>query len=168
MSKSSYPRFQRARDFKRTQRTAGSVVIGTTILNVDTATDITLTAQVGDYIECSLGGLVSLVTGSDASFSVATIVGGSVVNYISGQVLAVGAGVPNWYCPNRDTAQGVAGWNLSGAASPYAIVAGDLSGGTVTLRVRAIGGGGGAISLWATTGVPFNFWAKNLGPMDPN
>lgn len=165
----SYPRFQRARDFKRTVRTAGNVTFGTTIFNVDTAMDITLTAQVGDAIECSVSGSWNtLATGSDANLSVATVVSGSVVNYITGLTLVVGSGVPGWYAPNRNTTAGVSSIPLTGSAPPYVVVAGDLSGGAVTLRLRGIGGGTGSHVLNAVTATPFWFWAKNLGPMDPN
>lgn len=168
MSKSSYPRFQRARDFKKAVRTAGNVTFGTAAFNVDTAMDLTLTAQVGDCIECSVSGLWNITTGSDASLTVVTIVAGSIVNYITGIVLAVGSGVPGWYGPNRNTAAGVSGSALTGSAAPYVVVAGDISSGAVTLRLRGLGGGTGSHVLNATATTPFWFWAKNLGPADPN
>ncbi len=161
----AYPRYQRARDFKRARRTAGNVTISTSLANVDTALDISLAAQVGDYIEYGVLAHITLINGSDAAFDVATIVSGSVVNYFGGSTLAVGNGP--WYFGPPSGAGTSIPLMMSGSML-YPLVAADISAGTVTLRLRCIGGGSGAVSLKASSTEPLTVWAKNLGPADPN
>lgn len=156
------PRHQRARAFKTLRRTAGNVTITTTAINVDTALDIALSAQVGDVIEYSVNGRVTPASGSDASFDVATIVSAAPVNYM-GAGLSVGGGVQGWYMYNT----AVSNLSLTGSAW-YTIVIGDLASGIVTLRLRGIGGGTGAHVLQATAASPFMVCAKNLGPVSPH
>ncbi len=162
----SYPRFQRSRDFKKALRTAGNVTIGTSVINVDTGLDMTLVAEAGDVIEYGINASVATAPGSDGSTTVATLVAGSPVNYFGGAgTLAVGVCPSGWYTPNI---------NVSGMVLPfggpvlYTLVSGDISAGTVTLRLRAIGGGGGACAIRSTSSSPMNVYARNLGPLDPN
>lgn len=157
----AYPRFQRSRDFKRRQRTAGNVTVTAGAADFDTSLDIVLVAQVGDVIEYGVNGRGTMVSGSDGTFDVATIVSSAPVNYF-GTGMVAGQGVQSWYIPNS-----AGNFPLSGSML-YTIVSGDLSAGTVTLRFRRFGGGAGASVVLANATTPFTVWAKNLGPQDPN
>lgn len=156
----AYPRSQRSRAFKFSQRTAGNVTITTAALNIDTALDLTLAAQVGDVIEYAIGGSCTAVSGSNANFDVATIVSAAIVNYF-------GLGMTGKAWP---------GWHVTGIAADLPVtgaawrtlVAGDLSSGNVTLRLRGYGGGTGSHILLASTTSPLTVFARNLGPVSPH
>lgn len=152
----AYPRFQLARNFKVTQRTAGTVAVNSTSwMDVDTATDIAIPGQVGDVLR----GHVSASWGSEAfesHMTLATWVSGAAVNRFGGT-------------------NGVAAWlGFSGASTTfggsafYTLVPGDIVSGIVTLRLQAKVGSAGSRSLFAGTGTPLQLCIQNLGPADPN
>lgn len=158
-----YPRFQLARAHKFLRRTSGNLTINSASwASVDTGLDITLEAQVGDVIEYSINGY----WGSEAVvglLDVVTVVSAAPVN-------AFGQGGAE-----SNTNDGAVGWvGVSGVNSPvtgpvfYTVQAADVSGGTVTLRLRGRTVSGGTKLLQATAGDPLMVAAKNLGPMDPN
>lgn len=159
-----YPRHQRARDFKVFTRTAGSLTLNSTawadLPSIGTTWDATLTAQAGDTIEVSLTG----VTGAEAVsnyFDVATIVSAAPANYFATGGSASGQGIPG--------AVGQASVNIYFLGNYMrTLVAGDISAGTVTLRVRYRTNTATDRTIFAVADVPFQFWAKNLGPQDPN
>jgi hypothetical protein len=166
VSKSSYPRFQRARDFKFFTRTAGDLTINSTtwanLPTIGTTWDITLTAQVGDTVEVGFSALLS-PEAVVAVFDAVTVVSGSLVNSVASQT------TPN------DSYEGVAAWFATssvavgaGGVVMYTLLAGDVSAGTVTLRPRYRTSTATNRTLNAATNQPLQFWAKNLGPMDPN
>jgi hypothetical protein len=137
-------------------RTSGSLTLNsTTWANVDTGLDLVLPAVAGDEIEVGLSGLLG---GSTNGFlDVASIVGGSPVNYWSGS--AGGA-----------SAQGVLAWRHEsdltvplGGSAIRAAVSGDLSGGNITLRLRYRTATATNLTLHATTDLVLHFWAKNYG-----
>jgi hypothetical protein len=168
----SYPRFQAARAFKKVRRATGTNMalanVGTTWTDLATATngpgaagfDLTLSAQVGDEIEvCPSWG-----TGAEAFipyFDVATVVSAAIVNAISSGVApsTSGFGVYAW-----------AGFNGANGRSTgghlYTVQAGDLASGLITLRpiYRCTG----VKTVYSDATLPFMFYAKNLGPADPN
>jgi hypothetical protein len=162
----AYPRFQRARSFKFASRTSGDVSINsTTWVNVDTGLDITLDAQVGDVIEANL---VCRVSAASTPYFVAdfhTLVSGTPTN----SLVTGGA-------PGTSPASSFAGWaraNVPNAPTYayldgsvlYAVQAGDLSSGTVTLRLRAVSSA--AVTVFASDPA-LKVFAKNLGPADPH
>jgi hypothetical protein len=158
----SYPRFQLARAFKVVRLTTGDfTTTGQTAWgDVNTALDITLAAQVGDVIEY---GIMTEATNGSAAMrmDVATIVSAAVVNYFGGDGTApAGTGAAGWYV---NGVRGVSGsvWRT--------LVAGDISSGYVTLRLRYHNdGAGGTNNFTANAGRGFYATAKNLGPQDPN
>ena len=157
-----YPAFQRARAFKSVVRTAGSAVVNTTsYVAVDGtgAFDLTLEAQAGDVLAVSLSGFWGNDT-PQGKADACTMVGGSVVNYISG-LGATGFGVPAW-CGGGGVSQGI------GAPHFYTVVAGDISNGLVTLRLFAKSENTTAKTLYAVATLPLQFNVRNLGPADPN
>ena len=146
-------------DFARSTRTSGNVTCNsTTWANVDTATDLTLTASTGQWLEIGLSSFWTnnAVTGN---LTVVTLVGGSPVNDTS-----TGA------APDNTTA-GVGAWRGGtgdfapiGGSILYQLVSGDLSGDTVTLRLRYRTQTAANKTLGADSAtVSLHFWAKNLG-----
>lgn len=138
---------------RRAVRTAGTLsVTSTTFTAADTALDLTMPAATGDIIEVAPNGLwgPEAITGE---MDVATMVSGSPVNYVSGS-----------------NARGVGGW--SGPASQsesiggpvqYTLVAGDISGGNVTLRLMVKVLTAGTKTLFAqSNSYPLYFSVKNL------
>lgn len=157
-----YPRFQLARNFKTARRTSGNITYAlATWGNFDTALDLVLTGQVGDSIEVGANGFVSNEA-VNGNLDVATIVSASVVNTFSAQgVEAINDGIMSWL--------GIASVlsKISGGAL-YTLQSGDLSGGAVSLRLRVKCATAVTKTWSATTTQPFQWWAKNLGPVDPN
>lgn len=159
----AYPRGQRARAFKFTRRTAGDVTTSvTTWANVDTGMDLVLEAQVGDVIEASVSGLWN----NDARagyLDVATVVSGSPVNSFANAGAATSSPPFNGMCAWRgDTSL----YTPIGGPAHYTIVAGDLSSGQVTLRLRMASGAAAAKTIFAGTSFALEFSVSNLGPVD--
>ena len=158
----AYPRYHAARAFKFIQRTSADFTANSTSwVNLDTGLDLTLAAQVGDVIECG----VSFQAENEAStfrLDVGTLVAAAIVNYFGGAV-------------DPGSNYGVSGWTAAGGTAQSvcgsvmkALVSGDLSSGTVTLRLRYRTDSAANKTVHAVTARPFQFWAKNLGPVDPN
>jgi hypothetical protein len=121
------------KSWTRNRRTAGNVqVTSTSWANVDTATDITFSnVNVGDIIEASLSTMWTPATNTTAYgiLDVATIVSGSPVNYFGASGGVSDFGVSGWIgAPNLISP-------VSGSIS-YVVQAGDLSAGSITLRLR--------------------------------
>lgn len=151
-----------SRDFKFARRTTGNVNIAstTTFSNVDIGLDLVLAAQIGDVIEYGISARWSNQA-QEGYLDVVTIVSSSRVNYLSG--ITVG----------EATSLGAQGWmgdvshraNVGGSIL-YTLVAGDLSEGTV--RLRLVSKTSGSKDLIAITTAPLHVWAKNLGPQEAN
>lgn len=145
-------------DYARAVRSAGNITInGTSWANVDTGLDLVLTAATGDLIEVSPSGRLAPGAGATHTFfDVATIVGGSPVNYF----VAGGAsdeGAQGWRCQDTTDAR------ITGSIA-RTLVSGDISGGTVTLRLRTRQDTAGNRLFVAGATNPFVWYAKNLGP----
>jgi hypothetical protein len=146
-------------DFGRAVRTAGNLTLNSTSwANVDTGLDIALTASVGDFIEC---GLSAFLAGESVNtgFDVATIVSASPVNYLGASGGGSDYGAQAWLAPDSGHPTAVGG-SIIGPA----LVSGDISGGTVTLRLRYRTGAASNRTLSATSTQPLHWWAKNIGP----
>lgn len=160
----AYPRFRQSRAHKRIRYVSGSITLNQTAwtdLVAAGALDIVLRAQVGDDLEYGLSGIIGN-TAVESYFDVVTVVSGAPVNSFAqaGPVVPIGTGaygVSGWYtsASRQDT--------LSGSAW-YTVVAGDLSGGKVTLRPRYADSAATARTLFASANNPFLLTAKNLGP----
>lgn len=155
----TYPRFQQARAWKMQNKTTQVAFTTTSWAALDTAKDITLSAQVGDGLE--IGGSGAWNNEAFASYLDAwTMVSGAGVNSFGqqGTVPANGAGT------------GIVPWlGVSGAltyptgGSLYIVQAGDLSSGAVTVRIMARTGAAGTKNLNSLL-----WWIKNIGPADPH
>jgi len=156
----AYPRHQRSRDFKFLRRVGGNLTLtSATYADVDTTLDLTLAAQIGDVIEYAVLGLFGAENNS-ANLDGYSVVSGAVVNPWAAS--GTGTAYTGWYKPVTASA-----WPFGGSVMK-ALVAGDLSAGTVTLRLRGRRDGSTNVSVFGTTDIPLNVWAKNLGPQDPN
>jgi hypothetical protein len=139
------------------KRNSGTLTFSSSSFSVvDSANlDITLDAIEGDIIAIHANGAWA-ATGAASYLDVSTQVSGSPVNYVStGTGTAATSGVSGW--------QGVASVSTPfGGTILYTVQAGDLSGGTVTLRLRAAVSSGSR-DLAASSGTPLFFSAQNLG-----
>lgn len=146
------------KDYATATRTSGNVTLNTVgPTNVDTGLDLVLDAAIGDLVEYSISGLVTNVA-QYVGFDVYTIVGGSPVNAFGPGLSASLAGVQAWYC--RAVAEDV---NVRGSAHRV-LVSGDISAGTVTLRLRYGKLNTTARALYATANNPFTVTAKVWSP----
>jgi hypothetical protein len=141
---------------KKVTRTSGNIVINNTAWTaLDTGMDLFVAAVVGDTIEMT----VNFATGPEgvsAFFDVGTIVSAAVVNRVSGTGAAE-YGIQGWTAP----------LNLSMYESGsyfYTVLAGDLSGGTVTMRLLFRTQNAVNKTVYANTGNPCQFAISNRGP----
>jgi len=149
------------KDFKRAVRTSSDIALGSvaspTWADVDTGLDLVLTASAGDMIEYGVSGLLATPS-VDAYFDVATVVSNAPVNYFSsGSGSPAVGGVSAWLVPGGSLHP------LTGACLSPPLIAGDISNGTVTLRMRYSKAATTARTLYATAPDPLVVWAKNLG-----
>ena len=148
-------------DHKFARRTSGNLSLNsTTWAAVDTGMDLVLDVAAGDVIECSMSGRCNNQN-VFAFFDVLTVVSGTLTNSF-----ATGAA-------KSDTTNGVAGWVAEastrhplGCVVHYAIQAGDIVSGQVTLRLCYRTSAASIKTLYATTAdLPLEFSAKNIGPV---
>jgi len=152
------PAPQLVKDYARATRSSGNITLnGTAWADVDTGLDLVLNAAVGDIIEVEPSGrLAAGAGGTDTYFDVATIVGGSPVNWFGTAGGATDEGVEGWRC-NSTVDSRVVG------AVARTLVSGDISSGTVTLRLRYRQDSAGNRLFVAGTSNPFAWHAKNIG-----
>ena len=145
--------------YARAKRTSGSLSSSsTTWVNLDTGLDLVLPASAGDVIEVSLVGIWD-VQAATGFLDVVSVVSGNPVNSFGAD------GSPS------NTHLGIVGWGGAISVVTFAggnffrtLVAGDISGGNVTLRLRRRNDVAVSKTLLATTDIPLEWWARNLGP----
>ncbi len=144
-------------------RNTGSLTLNSiSVVAVDTGLDLVLNAAVDDVIEYGL----SARLGNSAvavGFDVYTMVSGSPVNPFGAGLsssLSPNLGVTGWYTNNENVISPVTG------ARRYTVVSGDISAGTVTLRLFYVQTSATNRTLSAASTSPLNVWATNLGPAD--
>jgi hypothetical protein len=152
------------RRVKKARRTAGDVTLNSTNwANVDTGIDITLSGVVaGDQILYGINARVDTQT-VVGFFDVVTVVGGSPVNSfaVQGAVeTAPGTIISGWRTDGTGERVGI-----TGDAPPYTLVSGDISSGSVTLRLRYATGTAANLTLKAGGTTPLDVWARNIGPL---
>lgn len=139
----------------RTVRTAGDLTLNSTAwADLTTAHDVTVAAAEGDVL------LVSLSAAGDsqaveAYLDAATMVSGAVVNHIGTNGVGT-RGVQAW------TLQ-VSAIRFQGGSVQYAVQAGDIDVGNVTLRLRYRTNTSSNKKLFANTDMPLHFSVVNLG-----
>lgn len=142
---------------KHVTKTTSGPNASSTWANVDTATDIVLTAAVGDVI--LVGFRCNVDNGSGRAYlDVATIVSGAVVSYFGGAQTGgdgtVGDGM-TFTVSDSD-------YDVKSSSGCLTLGAGDISLATVTLRLRFKSLGNKKPT--SGTNGPLKFYAKNLGP----
>ncbi len=167
----AYPRHQRSRDFKFFTRTVGNLSlvpagnIWADLPTIGATWDAALTAAIGDVIEVGLSATSDHIAGTNTFFDVFSMISGAVVNSFASGVAAINTstGISSWWHSNA-----IAGQKSAGSVM-YTLQAGDISGGIVIARLRYRNDGTTAArNLYGTAAMPLQFWAKNLGPADPN
>ena len=149
--------------YARAKSTAGVITANsTTWANVNTALDLTLNAATGDVIEFA----ISAGVGSQAvamGFDVVSVVSAAAVNSFGMDAAAPA----NWA-----TFGGPSGWYSAGSAEQSVtgsifrtLVAGDISSGTVLMRLRYATGTATNRSIFASSVNPIEVWARNHGPV---
>lgn len=130
--------------------------------NVDTGLDLVLNeVQVGDELVYGIQAHVG-TEAVWAYFDVVTVVGGSPVNSLGSRAAVVASPGP----------LGVSGWMArtgtqempNGTTAPYTVAAGDLTSGSITLRLRYATASAVNKTLYADATIPLDVWAMNLGP----
>lgn len=160
------------RDFPRaailSRKTSGDTTLTTPTANawadVDSGLDIVLPdCYAGDYVMVGLSFAVD-DTAPSVGFDVHSMVGGSAVNswgYDAAVVEGADAtrdGHGAWYCVASDFV------NLGGSLQKM-LVAGDLSGTNLTLRLRYKPSANTPDRLvFSSLDIPLSWWARNLGP----
>lgn len=147
------------------KRASTDLTLNSTVwANVDTALDLALTAQAGDIVEVALSG----TTGN---------AGSAFALLMDAVSLVAGAPVNSWAEDGTpdNTHNGIGGWRSDvasgviqhvGGSIMKRVVAGDLSGSTLTLRLRYRTSSAANVTLFATTANPVHFSAKNHGPQE--
>lgn len=144
-------------DYEFAKRVSGDITLNSTSwANVDTGLDLVLDAATGDTI---LAG-ASMVIGSEATtlcLDVATIVSAAPVNYFGTAGGAGDFGITSWLGTTGQV-------ESAGAPTMYTLQSGDISTGTVTLRLRYRTTSATNKTLRASSTLPFLWWAENIGP----
>lgn len=147
-----------ATNFQMLTRTSGDISINnTTYAAVATSTlDLVITGvAAGDVVEYIPNFMVDSAVSTRLAFDVATIVSGSVVNYF-GSAASGGSGLPGWYAPNTATFSQVSG------SAFYTLQSGDISGGSVTLRLYVQAASTTARKILSSTGNPLTVAARKV------
>lgn len=148
---------------KFVNRTAGSLTLDQTAITDVGVSDIVLNAVAGDTIEYGIMGVVGAAATAKVGFDVYTIVSATPVNPFGSGLsasLASTQGVMGWFVTDTLNAE----ITINGSFM-YTVVSGDISNGTVTLRLRYAKANATARTLFATANVPLQVWARNLGPV---
>lgn len=144
--------------FDFAERSSGNLTLNSTAwTNLDTGLDLVLDAVAGDVIE--VGGTWRFQGEAvEARLDVASLVAAAPVNYWSnGTATPATNGIIGFGGPASIA-------STSGGSMMRACVAGDLSLGTLTLRLRYKTDAATNKTLLAATTERFYWWAKNLGP----
>jgi len=149
--------------YARFKRSAGDLTLNSTswanLPTVGTSGDLTINATTGDVVEvsmCSLFGNEAV----EGFLDFATIVGGVVTNCfgIDGAESASSSGIMSY--------RGLSSrYDPIGGNFFRTLVAGDISSGTVTVRVRYRTGTAANKLLLASTNNPLEYWIRNHGPI---
>jgi hypothetical protein len=144
--------------YDRERYEAGDISITSTTVGADVPSlpDVSVSAAAGDLL---MVGVNTRVTDTDSqSMRVdVKIITGATENYVSSlTTTADSLGIAGWFIP------GSANGTVTGEV-PYVVQAADISGGTVTLSLRAWLSGAGDRPLAAGANSALLFWVRNLG-----
>jgi hypothetical protein len=133
---------------------------------IGTTGDLVLNATAGDVIE-AVPSVILNSTANTIYFDAVTIVSSSPVNGFGR------GGAVTTNTNGGSDSQGVSGWYAASTGADrtiqgscyYTLVSGDISGGTVTLRMRYATSAVATTVLVATVNNPFQWFVRNLGPV---
>lgn len=146
--------------YARAKRTSGSITSSSaTWENVDTNMDLVLNASAGDVVEVSLSGIWDAQALSGFLDAVSVVSGNPVNSFgLNGTPSNSHIGIGPW--GGATSVSFPMGGNFF-----RTLVAGDISGGTVTIRLRRRNASAASKQLFATTDIPLEWWARNHGPV---
>jgi hypothetical protein len=147
------------KDLETSTRSSGDITAnGTSWANLDTGLDLVLDAAVGDLVGCGIIGRWENQSSVTGFLDVVSVVGGSPVNAWGSGTTESGSfeGVQAWV--GDDGVQSRAGGTVF-----KTIVSGDLSAGTVTLRLRVRTSSANNKVLNASANQILHFYAINYG-----
>lgn len=160
------PRYRRSRVHKATRLSTGNLTLNSTnwadVNNAALDREIK-EAQAGDAVVVGLSGR----WGTEAVWGfldIVTVVASTPLNSFCQQGPVVASpsgnveGIPAWH--------GVSGGHtpISGYSMPYVLTAADVVDGVVTLRLRYATLTAANKTLYASTAIPLDLWAVNMGP----
>lgn len=122
--------------------------------------DIVLDAATGDVVEFAICAMANNDSAQAIGLDVYTMVGGSRVNPFGvglSASLASTFGVMGWYTEGATRLIPITGSVMR------TLVSGDISSGTVTLRLHYAKANTTARTIFSTANFPFHIWAKNHG-----
>jgi hypothetical protein len=148
--------------YAQAKRTSGNITLNSTgWANVDTGLDLTLNAASGDVVEVAISANIQNQA-VEAYFDVVTVVAGSPVNSFgrdnSPANPPTSYGIMGWLCGPSVAARLTGGFFRT-------LAAGDISAGTVTLRLRYATQTATNRTLDAGTANALHWWARNHGPV---
>lgn len=158
----AYPRFIQSRSFKYINKVDGNLTLNSTswVAVNGTSFDVELNAQANDVIEFSLSGSTA-AEATELYLDVATIISGSPNNWFVGDG-STAVSVPAWFGENGAV-------TYFGGSYMYELTGSDITtDNTVLLRLMYRTGSAVSKVLRASGTAPFQLFAKNLGPVDPN
>lgn len=138
--------------------TAGDISITSSTAGADVPSlaDVVVAAATGDLVMIGLSTRCTDTDSQSMRIDVKCITG-STENYVSSRGTSPATtGISGWFIPG--SANGAAAGEL-----PYVVQAADISGGNITLSLRAWLSGAGDRPLAANTNGPLLFWVRNLG-----
>lgn len=147
-------------DFDEAKYTGGDITADADGVweDLQNALDLTLTAATGDVVEVSISCTAPNTTAVSVNLTAVSIVSASPVNDFATNTTP------------SDATDGVSGWRLGSSTVSnasgsilYPLQAGDISGGTVTIRFRDRPSSSTNRVVSATAAQPIHTWAKNLG-----
>jgi hypothetical protein len=149
-------------DYATSRYTGGNLSLNSTSwASVGGPADLVLAASAGDLVECS----ISFSTNNDAVivyYDVVTVVAATVTNSF-----ATAGTLPT------TSHEGIVGWTGQASVSTrhtgnffYTLAAGDISSGTVTLRLRYRTNTASTKTMFASANFPQVFFARNHGPVE--
>lgn len=161
----AYPRFRLARSHRYVRYTGGTISVPTAMARLSASVDdIPLEAQEDDVIEVGLNARWNNGNDGYGYLDVVALVAAAPTRYLStDDVTGSAEGVPGWQ--KTDNA-GDEEAGLIGPPMMFTLAATDIVDGVVTLRLYGDQTGVNS-ALVASAAVPFFWYAKNLGPQDP-
>lgn len=138
--------------------TAGDISVSSTSAGADVSgvSDVVVAAATGDVVMIGLNCRSETTTANSLRFDVKCITG-STENYVSSLTTTPsGQGISGWFWPASHS-------SVASGEVLYVVQAADISGGNLTLSLRAWMSGATTTTIAADSDAPLLFWVRNLG-----